>query len=88
VAPTGRHVYTGTEVSIKGERGTFRFIEHVVTREGTEWVSVIGGPKGVRTWRAFPPKRIRSVHIKKTHMTGKEAQALLKKKRAEKKSAA
>jgi hypothetical protein len=49
----------GVEVSISGERGRFRFREHVVnTASGAEWVTVIG-PSG---FRSFRPERIKRVH--------------------------
>lgn len=86
VAESGRHVEPGTEVSIKGERGRFRFVEHVVTDKGAEWISVVGGPKGVSTWRAFRPERIRRVHVKRERMTPEEARRLVNEKNRQKRS--
>ncbi|WP_224768996.1 DUF7246 family protein [Nocardioides ochotonae] len=64
VAPSGRHLRPGVEFSVRGERGRFRFLRHVRTETGTEWVEGIGGPKGCHQWRSFRPDRIRRVHVK------------------------
>lgn len=61
----GRHVIPGTELKIKGERGRFRFLKHVQT-ETSEWIDVIGGPKGTDQWRSFYPDRVKTVHYKNT----------------------
>jgi hypothetical protein len=58
----GRHIERGTELSIKGERGRFRFISHVSTEAGAEWITVVGGPAKVTMTRSFKPDRIRTVH--------------------------
>lgn len=59
----GRHVHPGTELSVRGERGRFRFVKHVInTANGAEWISVIGGPQGAESWRDFRPGRVRTVH--------------------------
>lgn len=60
----GRHVVPGTELKISGERGRFRFIKHVVTDKGAEWIDVWGGPKGSENWRSFRPDRVKTVHYK------------------------
>ena len=86
VAPSGRHLTPGVEFSVRGERGRFRFVEHVLTEKGVEWISAIGGPRGVKTWRAFRPERIRRVHTKRTALTTEETKALLREKRAQKRS--
>lgn len=59
----GRHVVPGTELSITGERGRFRFVKHV-RREaaGIEWVDVHGGPANQECYRSFRPERIKTVH--------------------------
>lgn len=57
----GRHVAPGTELSIKNERGRFRFVKHVVTAT-TEWIDVWGGVKGREQMRSFRPDRIKTVH--------------------------
>jgi hypothetical protein len=62
----GRHLVRGTEVSIKGERGRFRFIKHVYNPvTDSEWIDVVGGPAGHEMGRSFRPERVRTVHIKK-----------------------
>ncbi|WGH21135.1 hypothetical protein SEA_CASSIA_62 [Arthrobacter phage Cassia] len=58
----GRHITPGTEVSIKGERGRFRFIKRVVRDSGVEWLDFWGGPKGSPAWRSFGADQIRRVH--------------------------
>jgi len=59
----GRHVTRGTELSIRGERGRFRFLKRVVRPAlGVEWIDVWGGPKGAPQWRSFHPDRVRRVH--------------------------
>lgn len=61
----GRHVYRGTELSIKDEPGRFRFIKYVYNTEADcEWIDVVGGRKGVSTFRAFRPERVKTVHWK------------------------
>lgn len=63
----GRHITPGTEVSIRGERGRFRFIKHVTRDSGAEWLDFWGGPKGAENWRSFSGDQIRRVHrIEKT----------------------
>jgi hypothetical protein len=57
----GRNITAGTEVSIRGERGRFRFIKHVKT-DKAEWVDVVGGPKGIRMWRSFRIDSVKTVH--------------------------
>lgn len=58
----GRYVVPGTELSIQGERGRFRFQRYVLTPNGAAWIDVIGGPRGHSHWRCFRPGRIRTVH--------------------------
>jgi hypothetical protein len=60
----GRKIESGTELSITGQPGRWRFVEHVVNGDA-EWVTVIGGKKGERTTRSFLPARIKQVHYKK-----------------------
>lgn len=57
-----RHVQPGTELSIIGVSGRFRFVRHVRTATA-EWIDVVGGTKagGDRT-RSFRPERVRAVH--------------------------
>jgi len=64
-APSGRIVRPGTEVSIIGVSGRFRFQEHVLNpSNGAEWISVCGGRKDERSLRCFAPERIKRVHYK------------------------
>jgi len=65
----GRNVESGTELKIKGQRGRFRFIHHVVTPAGAEWIDVWGGPKGSEQWRSFRTEQVQRVHYK--NQTGK-----------------
>lgn len=63
----GRHITAGTEVSIRGERGRFRFLKRVTRDDGREWLDFWGGPKGSEAWRSFSADQIRRVHrINKT----------------------
>jgi hypothetical protein len=59
----GRNVEKGTELKIKGERGRFRFVKHVVAPSG-EWIDVWGGPKGSESLRSFRLERVSRVHYK------------------------
>jgi hypothetical protein len=70
----GRHVDAGTELTIKDERGRFKFVRHVYNpRLDVEWVDVVGGPKGARQYRSFRQDRIKRVHYKnKMALTLKE----------------
>jgi hypothetical protein len=80
----GHTVTPGTELSIKGERGRFRFIKHVQRRrpsgEEVEWIDVWGGPKHSPQLRSFRPDRVRTVH--RINTTDKN---LLKERKAAKK---
>ncbi|AEJ95843.1 hypothetical protein SEA_ROSMARINUS_75 [Mycobacterium Phage Rosmarinus] len=58
----GRTLEPGTEVSIRGERGRFRFRSASLTSAGRIVCDFIGGPAGHETWRSFYPDRIRTVH--------------------------
>lgn len=60
----GRWVERGTELSIKGERGRFRFQCRVTTPKGSSWLDVIGGVKGATMFRSFREDRVRTVHYK------------------------
>lgn len=57
----GRHVAKGTELSVRGARGRFRFQRYVVTAKG-EWIDVYGGPDGREMFRSFAPERVTTVH--------------------------
>lgn len=60
----GRNVTKGTELKISGERGRFRFVQHVTTSDGKVWIDVYGGPKHMETMRSFYPDRVKRVHYK------------------------
>lgn len=60
----GRYIVKGTELKIAGERGRYRFVKHVVTEKGAEWVDVWGGPKGCESLRSFRVDKIKRVHYK------------------------
>lgn len=58
----GRVLVPGRELTIRGERGRFRFVKHVRNdATGREWIDVYGGVKGHETLRSFRPERIRAV---------------------------
>lgn len=61
----GRHISRGTELSITGEKGRFRFIKHV-NNGSNEWIDVVGGATRKRgdKSRSFRPERIKTVHWK------------------------
>jgi hypothetical protein len=58
-------VVPGTEISVKGERGRFKFLKKVTT-PNTSWVDCIGGRKGYEVYRSFETSKIKTVHRKKT----------------------
>ena len=61
----GRHVDAGTELTIKDERGRFKFVRHVYNPHlDVEWVDVVGGAKGARQYRSFRQDKIKRVHYK------------------------
>lgn len=62
ISINGRIVSPGTELSIKGERGRFRFIQHVVNANGVEWIDVVGGKKNYDMFRSFKLDRVKTVH--------------------------
>lgn len=63
-----RHVHPGTELSIDGVKGRFRFVRHVRNGAGREWIDVVGGKPAsrgrgpVELTRSFLPDRISRVH--------------------------
>lgn len=57
----GRIVEPGTELSITGERGRFRFVA-VFTGDGS--LTCYGGTQGHEMFRSFRPERVRTVHSK------------------------
>jgi hypothetical protein len=63
VTINGRTVGRGTELSIRGERGRFRFLKRVTRPErGVEWLDVWGGPRHYESLRSFYPERVKRVH--------------------------
>jgi len=62
ISINGRNVSPGTELSIKGERGRFRFMQHVVNANGVEWIDVVGGRKNYDLQRSFKIDRVKTVH--------------------------
>jgi hypothetical protein len=59
----GRWLEPGTEFTVPGE-GRFRFIAHVRTDRGAEWVDCWGGRMGQGQFRSFHIDRIKTVHWK------------------------
>ena len=59
----GRNVVVGTELSISDERGRFKFIKHVQTPTA-EWIDVVGGSVGHKSYRSFRTDRVKRVHWK------------------------
>jgi hypothetical protein len=59
----GRNVVVGTELSITEERGRFKFIKYVKTPTA-EWIDVVGGVSGHKSFRSFRPERVKRVHWK------------------------
>lgn len=58
----GRILTPGTEVSVIGLRGRYRFVKHVSRPNGVEWVDLWGGPGKEESFRSVRPERIRRVH--------------------------
>lgn len=67
----GRNVVRGTELSITQERGRFLFIKHVQTPTA-EWIDVVGGPSGHKSFRSFRSEKVRRVHWKNKTRENKE----------------
>lgn len=58
----GRELVPGTEVSIKGKRGRFRFVKESTTSEGKTVLDFVGGTTGHEQWHSFYPDRVKTVH--------------------------
>jgi hypothetical protein len=58
----GRNILKDTELSIKNEKGRFRFIKHVINGD-IEWIDVLGSNN---QFRSFRPAQIKRVHWKNT----------------------
>jgi hypothetical protein len=61
ITVNGRAVGIGTELSIKGEPGRFRFIQHIQTPTA-EWIDVIGGKPKYERQRSFRSTAVKTVH--------------------------
>jgi hypothetical protein len=74
IVVNGRRVDADTELTIKDERGRFKFVRHVYNPNlDVEWVDVVCGAKGARQYRSFRQDRIKRVHYKnKMALTLKE----------------
>lgn len=57
-----RELTPGVEVSIRGERGRFRFVKSSLTSEGRVVCDFIGPSEAHAAWRSFYPERIKTVH--------------------------
>lgn len=75
----GRYVEPGTELKIEGQRGRFRFMQHVLTATA-EWIDVWGGPKGAESTRSFRTDKVKRVHYKNTTDRAMAAEYKAKKK--------
>jgi hypothetical protein len=62
VSVHGRELAPGTEVSIAGERGRFRFVRATTTSDDRIVFDFIGGAAGHECWRSFYPERVKTVH--------------------------
>lgn len=62
----GRELTRGVEVSIRGERGRFRFVKSSVTSEGRVVGDFIGPSEAHAAWRSFYADRIKTVHRTKS----------------------
>lgn len=85
--PRGKVIHRGDELSILGEPGRFKFLRHIMTDRGVEWVDVIGGPRKIREWRSFRPSRIGTVHRIKRMISDEEQRQLVNAKNRAKRGA-
>lgn len=58
----GRDLTPGTEVTISGERGRYRFVGASTTSSQRLVLDFIGGRAGHECWRSFYPERVKTVH--------------------------
>ncbi|OBJ24472.1 hypothetical protein [Mycobacterium sp. 1245801.1] len=65
----GELLEPGTEVSIRGKRGRFKYLRASETSEGRVVLDFIGGTIGHETWHSFYPERIANVHKSTTMRT-------------------
>lgn len=66
VSVKGHALEPGTEVSIRGKRGRFRYLRATTTTEGQVVLDFIGGTVGRETWHSFYPDRVSRVHVSTT----------------------
>lgn len=71
----GRNVGRDTELSIKGERGRFRFLRQI-TNGDKVWIDVVGGSNGHKQMRSFYLDKVRRVHYKNKTREGRRAKGL------------
>ena len=66
ITVNGRKVVRGTELSITGERGRYRFLKHVYNpKTDSSWIDVVGGSNTAASQhRSFRQDRIKTVHWK------------------------
>ena len=58
-----RHLVPGTEVSIRGRRGRYRFVKFV-SSPNSEWIQCWGGPVGKEKMHSFRLEDVKTVHWK------------------------
>lgn len=61
----GRYLTPGTEVSITGQRGRFRYIDCQTAKSGALVLNFVGGTSGHEKLRSFHPDRVKTVHRKR-----------------------
>ena len=66
ITVNGRKVVRGTELSITGERGRYKFLKHVYNpKTDSAWIDVVGGSNTAASQhRSFRQDRIKTVHWK------------------------
>ena len=74
ITVNGRKVVRGTEISITGERGRFKFLKHVYNpKTDSSWIDVVGGSSTAASQhRSFRQERIKTVHWKNRTRPSKE----------------
>lgn len=58
----GRTLTPGTEVKLAGRPGRFRFVKHVTTPDGKQWLDFIGGKSGYTSWVSVYADQVKTVH--------------------------
>lgn len=69
VQVNGRWLNIGSEVSVTGERGRFRYLGHSKSSDGKLILNFLGGSNGHELMRSFYPERIKTVHNTKSRRT-------------------